>query len=131
MNQRSAIANNNCEVKYSKLYISLILSIAVTIVHAQTYYFRHYEVENGLSNNTVFCSTQDRDGFMWFGTKDGLNRFDGYRFKLFNIDNPDRNNISRDLVGSVACDKDGKLWVGTDKGLYFFNMLQEKLVPFI
>jgi signal transduction histidine kinase/ligand-binding sensor domain-containing protein len=115
----------------SKLYISLLLLLTVSIVHAQTYYFRHYEVENGLSNNTVFCSTQDRDGFMWFGTKDGLNRFDGYRFKLFNIDNPDRTNISRDLVGSVACDRDGKLWVGTDKGLYFFNMQQEKLVPFI
>lgn len=114
-----------------KLYITLIASIAFTIADAQPYYFRHYEVENGLSNNTVFCGIQDKDGFMWFGTKDGLNRFDGYRFKLFNIDNPDRKNLSRDLVGSVALDDRQRLWVGSEKGLFIFNLFSEKLVPVI
>jgi signal transduction histidine kinase/ligand-binding sensor domain-containing protein len=115
----------------SKLYTTLLLSVAFTIAHAQPYYFRHYEVENGLSNNTVFCGIQDKDGFMWFGTKDGLNRFDGYRFKLFNIDNPDRKNLSRDLVGSVACDKEQRLWVGSEKGLFQFHKYREKLLPVI
>jgi len=41
---------------------------------AQPYYFRHYQVENGLSNNTVNCCTQDKNGFLWFGTKEGLNQ---------------------------------------------------------
>ena len=50
---------------------------------AQPYFFRHYQVENGLSNNTVYCSIQDKNGFLWFGTKDGLNRFDGFHFKTF------------------------------------------------
>jgi ligand-binding sensor domain-containing protein/nitrogen-specific signal transduction histidine kinase len=84
-----------------------------------------------LSNNTVFCGIQDKDGFMWFGTKDGLNRFDGYRFKLFNIDNPDRKNLSRDLIGSIALDNQDRLWVGSEKGLFQFHKYREKLLPVI
>ena len=118
-------------MNYSKLYITLFCCIVFTTGYAQPYYFRHYEVENGLSNNTVYCSIQDKDGFMWFGTKDGLNRFDGYRFKLFNIDNPDRKNLSRDLIGSIACDKKNGLWVGSEKGLYYFDTQIEKLIPVI
>jgi hypothetical protein len=44
---------------------------------AQPHYFRHYQVEDGLSNNTVYCTLQDKNGFLWMGTKEGLNRFDG------------------------------------------------------
>ena len=66
------------------LPISTLLVIACFCrTNAQPYYFRHFQVENGLSNSTVFCTTQDKNGFLWFGTKDGLNRFDGYHFKLF------------------------------------------------
>jgi signal transduction histidine kinase/ligand-binding sensor domain-containing protein len=104
--------------------------LLASTVHAQPYYFRHYEVENGLSNNTVFDCIQDKDGFMWFGTKDGLNRFDGYRFKVFNIHNPDKNNLSRDLISSFGKDKNGQLWVGSEKGLFLFDSRTESLLPF-
>ncbi|MEO7767559.1 MAG: two-component regulator propeller domain-containing protein, partial [Ferruginibacter sp.] len=67
------------------LQIAAILLLSPVSINAQSYFFRHYQVENGLSNNMVYCSVQDQDGFLWFGTKDGLNRFDGYHFKLFNI----------------------------------------------
>ncbi len=63
------------------LLFCIFFIIATHFVLAQDYYFKHYQVENGLSNNTVLSSLQDEDGFLWFGTKDGLNRFDGYRFK--------------------------------------------------
>ena len=68
---------------------------------------------------------------MWFGTKDGLNRFDGYRFKTFNISNKDESSLTRDLISALAIDKFGVLWVGSDKGLYHFDAQYEKLVPFI
>ncbi|MBC7830266.1 MAG: histidine kinase [Chitinophagaceae bacterium] len=106
------------------------LLFAVT-VNAQQHYFRHYQVENGLSNNTVFCNMQDKNGFMWFGTKDGLNRFDGYRFKTFHISNNDESSLTRDLISSLAIDKEGILWVGSQKGLYRFDARQERLVAFI
>src|SRR5688500_9205182 len=68
---------------------------------------------------------------MWFGTKDGLNRFDGYRFKTFNINNKDESSLSRDLISALLVDKKGVLWVGSDKGLYQFDAQHEQLVPFI
>ena len=97
---------------------------------AQPYFFRHYQVENGLSNNTVYCSVQDDKGFMWFGTKDGLNRFDGYHFKLFNI-TYDGSTLPPDFISCLLIDKNKTLWVGSQNGLYTFDPEQERLVRFI
>ena len=87
---------------------------------AQPVDFRRYQVDDGLSNNTVLCALQDKKGFMWFGTKVGLNRFDGHNFKTFN------NTILRDA--NIYClyqDRDSMLWVGTDRGLFKYNGLKE------
>lgn len=110
------------------LYLFLLLYASAS---AQPYYFRHYQVENGLSNNTVFCSIQDKNGFMWFGTKDGLNRFDGYHFKTFNIKNEDESSFTHEQVSSLAMDKNNVLWVGSQKGLYWFDAEKERFVRFI
>lgn len=122
-------------MKRNLLIRLLVLSACVlrvgTMQHAnaQPYYFRHYQVENGLSNSTVFCSIQDNDGFMWFGTKEGLNRFDGYHFKLFTTDDTERP-FSPDLIFSLFTDKKGTLWIGSQKGLYWFDARNERLVRF-
>ncbi len=97
---------------------------------AQSYSFRNYQVENGLSNNTVYCNIQDTSGFLWFGTKDGLNRFDGYHFKVFNM-NDDTGGLPTNLIGSLLADKNNILWVGCQKGLYTFDRQKERLVKFI
>ncbi|MDB5013355.1 MAG: hybrid sensor histidine kinase/response regulator, partial [Daejeonella sp.] len=79
-------------------------------------------MENGLSNNTVFCSLQDTKGFMWFGTKDGLNRFDGYTFKTFQNDPDNPTSIGDNFISrSIYEDPKGTLWIGTQKGLYRYN----------
>lgn len=93
--------------------------------YGQPYYFTHYQVENGLSNNSVLCSTQDEMGFMWFGTKDGLNRFDGYSFKVFHSDPDNPNGLGSNLVRALFVDKTGRIWVGTDQGIYLFNPKSE------
>ncbi len=113
------------------LRLLFLLLFFRTVVQAQPYYFRHYQVENGLSNNSVFSSSQDKYGFMWFGTKDGLNRFDGYRFKTFNINSENESSLTRDLIFSLFADKHGTLWVGSQKGLYRFDAQKELLIPFI
>jgi ligand-binding sensor domain-containing protein len=97
---------------------------------AQSYFFRHYQVENGLSNSIVFSSIQDNNGFLWFGTKDGLNRFDGYHFKHYNI-NTKGSSMEPDIIICLAVDKQNTLWVGCQKGLYFFDKEKEILVPVI
>ena len=110
---------------------SLLPVLIFGTASAQPYYFRHYQVENGLSNSTVFCSLQDGNGFMWFGTKDGLNRFDGYRFKVFNIGPGEGSSLTRDEIASLALDRQGALWVGSQKGIYRYDALKERLLPFI
>lgn len=85
--------------------------------------FRHYKVENGLSENSVFCSLQDSKGFMWFGTKDGLNRFDGRNFIVFRHIPNDNNSIGNSFVHALFEDREKMLWVGTEKGMYKYNHL--------
>lgn len=68
---------------------------------------------------------------MWFGTKDGLNRFDGYHFKNFNLNNGNERSLTRDVINSLAAGKDGRLWVGSQKGVYLFAAEKERLIPFI
>ncbi|UII21474.1 hybrid sensor histidine kinase/response regulator transcription factor [Fulvivirga ligni] len=98
----------------------LFCLLLATSVSAQSYYFRHYQVENGLSHNTITCSVQDHEGFMWFGTKDGLNRFDGYSFKIFRNDPQDSTTIGSNFIQNLY-ELNGTLWVGTDGGLYKYN----------
>ncbi|SIQ91844.1 Signal transduction histidine kinase [Maribacter ulvicola] len=81
-------------------------------------------VENGLSHNTVMSSLQDKKGFLWFGTKNGLNRFDGYNFRLFQRDEEQPNTLNSNYILSLH-EYEGKLWVGTASGLYIYNEQNE------
>ncbi|MEN0055926.1 MAG: two-component regulator propeller domain-containing protein [Mucilaginibacter sp.] len=99
--------------------------LSFNVCNAQSYYFRHYQVEQGLSNNTVYCTLQDKHGFLWFGTKDGLNRFDGYTFKTFRHDAADKNSVSSNMIHSLCLDKAGNLWIGNDQGLDRYDFKTE------
>lgn len=92
--------------------------------------FRSYRVEDGLSQNTIWCSLQDSQGFIWIGTKDGLNRFDGRSFKVFRNIPDDPSSIGNNFIRSLYEDKNNRLWVGTDDGLYIYQPETEKFVPF-
>lgn len=86
-------------------------------------YFDHYDIKNGLSQNTVNCLLQDRLGFVWCGTKNGLNRFDGLDFRVINTDEPKKCS----LVSALYEDCDGMLWVGTHQGACIYNPVDETL----
>ncbi|WP_029278463.1 hybrid sensor histidine kinase/response regulator transcription factor [Pedobacter borealis] len=104
--------------KFFLFLSSLIFSS--NFIEAQDYYFNHFQAEEGLSHNTVLTSLQDEDGFMWFGTKDGLNRFDGYRFKTYRSNGDPIHSLGSNFIRSLHEYK-GVIWVGTDKGLYQYN----------
>ena len=76
-------------------------------------HFRHLTVKDGLSQGTVITIFQDNQGFMWFGTQDGLNRYDGYSFRVFKHDPSDSTTVNDNFIVLIAEDTAGSLWVGT------------------
>jgi ligand-binding sensor domain-containing protein/signal transduction histidine kinase len=113
-------------------FLMIFLAFFQTNASSQPYYFRHYQVENGLSNNTVYFIRQDTKGFMWFATKDGLNRFDGIQFKVFRVHTTeDEKHLRTDYIYCILPANDGFLWVGAQRGLYLFNPDKERLEPVI
>ena len=107
------------------VWIVVVLLFFGQSLSGQSYYFRNYQVESGLSHNSVICTLQDKQGFLWFGTKDGLNRFDGYTFKVFRSDPNDSSSIGSNFIQALYESRD-KLWIGTDKGLYAYDEKTEK-----
>lgn len=106
-----------------KKYIVLFLLLyCFNIIWCQNISFRKYEVEDGLSHNSVLSIIQDEKGFMWFGTKDGLNRFDGYNFKLYKTESND--GLSSNFIRCLH-QYAGYIWVGTDNGLYQYDTREE------
>lgn len=99
------------------LRVLLTLIISNFYLFAQTIHFEQLNTSNGLSNNNVYDILQDNTGFIWFATDDGLNRFDGYNFKVFRNDPKNRNSLSDNSIRSLKQSKDGKIWIGTKSGM--------------
>ena len=78
-------------------------------------------IEQGMSNNTVTEIYKDKFGFMWFGTLDGLNRYDGYTFRVFKNKFNDQTSLPNNKISSMAEDSKGNLWIGTEKGIGVLN----------
>ncbi|HXQ36727.1 MAG TPA: two-component regulator propeller domain-containing protein, partial [Anaerolineales bacterium] len=78
--------------------------------------FDHISIEQGLSQSSVRVIFQDSRGFLWFGTEDGLNRYDGYTFKSYKPEPSNPNSISNGWINAIVEDQDGYLWVGTSLG---------------
>lgn len=87
---------------------------------ASNYYFSHISGENGLSQSNVKSIIQDSYGFLWFGTKNGLNRFDGTSIVQMNCDDL-LTGTGNHNISALFEDKDRQLWVGTDRGVYLYN----------
>ncbi|MCR6722616.1 MAG: hypothetical protein NVV59_20500 [Chitinophagaceae bacterium] len=85
---------------------------------------------DGLSSNTITSIIQDSKGFMWFGTRNGLNRFDGTNFKIFRNDPLDSLTLGSNSILSLCDDEAGTLWIGTYKGIYHYNPEKEIFTPF-
>ena len=107
-----------------------IALMSVVNTHAsENLIFEHFNMENGLSQNTINSIIQDDYGFMWFGTKDGLNRFDGLTFKVYRHIPNDLTSLGSSYILSLCKDTDGVLWVGTDVGLYAYDTTNDNFHP--
>ena len=116
------------------VYCLLMLFILVlpfsSPLHSQPLSFRHLTVDNGLSQNSVYAILEDHQGFMWFGTADGLNRYDGYQFKTYKSYARDSSTLSNNTIRALCEDRSGTIWVGTDKGLNRYDRLTDTFVRY-
>src|SRR5579872_4673282 len=83
--------------------------------------FTHISVDQGLSQSTVNAILQDHIGFMWFGTEEGLNRYDGYSFVVYRHNSADPKSLPDDMVTALLEDQKQQLWVGTQRGLGLYD----------
>ncbi len=107
----------------SSFFNLLILSCSVSTIlpnqllaQPQDLKFTNITIEHGLSHSKVNCIYQDRQGFLWFGTNEGLNKYDGYNFTAFQPDPDNPKSISANLIRCMLEDSNGNFWVGTEAG---------------
>ncbi len=93
-------------------------------------HFETLSTEDGLSQNAVLTICQDQQGFMWFGTEAGLNRYDGYQFRIYEHDPENPQTLSDNIVSTVYVDRSGQLWIGTRRGLDRFDPATETFVHY-
>ncbi|MFD0963142.1 ligand-binding sensor domain-containing protein [Pseudofulvibacter geojedonensis] len=107
----------------TKHYVLLLLLLLVTNSFAQynNINFKNLSSKDGLSQNTIYKIFQDSRGFFWFGTEDGLNKYDGYKFKLFNDSHNIDTNIFDKEIRFIDEDSNGEIWFGANKVLNKFN----------
>lgn len=115
------------------IYLFLIISGLSINVRGQLFetFVEHYTVDNGLSQSTVLCILQDSRGYLWVGTQDGLNKFDGYHFQLFKFNPLDTNSISSNWINAIVEDKEGNIWLGTQNGLNKIERKKNRIVRFL
>ncbi|MDR1737456.1 MAG: response regulator [Candidatus Symbiothrix sp.] len=110
--------------KYLFLLMLLLGCLPETV--AQAFSFRHFDIADGLSNNTVKCITQDEQGFVWFGTFYGLCRFDGINFTVYTHRDNDSFSIVGNSITSLVATQEG-VFVGTLNGLDFFSVTENRI----
>ncbi|MBM3176793.1 MAG: hypothetical protein FJZ78_02195 [Bacteroidetes bacterium] len=109
-----------------KLVLAIIFCAIAGALSAQQHALRYYTVKEGLSQNSVTALFRDSRGFLWVGTQDGLNRFDGSEFTRFRHDGNDESSISDQYITSIYEDVRGLLWIGTRNGVNTFDWSTQK-----
>lgn len=107
------------------ILLAFVLLAPNVLAQGKTLRFRRLSIEQGLSQSSVLCSLQDSRGFMWFGTEEGLNRYDGNSFAFFMFDRENPASLSNNSVWAIHEDRQGFLWVGTLDGLNRFDRRME------
>jgi signal transduction histidine kinase/ligand-binding sensor domain-containing protein/DNA-binding response OmpR family regulator len=114
-------------MKYIFIFLSFLFSAAPALVRAQPeqYQFSRIDINNGLSSNQINSILKDRKGFMWFGSMSGLNRYDGYKCKVFKHNSRDTNSLSDDYIVRILEGPEGSIWVETRNGFNVFDPYTE------
>ncbi len=107
--------------------IIIFLIFQCLLIESQTLRFKKITSNEGLSQSEIYSFLKDKHGFMWIGTLDGLNRYDGYKITKYNVGLNEFSSISNNTVHSLAEDAKGRIWIGTDDGLNVLNTENQKI----
>jgi signal transduction histidine kinase/ligand-binding sensor domain-containing protein/DNA-binding response OmpR family regulator len=110
------------------IFFAIIISLKA---YSQDNRFSHITSKDGLSQSEVYCFLKDSRGFMWFGTLDGLNKYDGYSIEIYNTELGNKNSLSNNTIRSLAEDTNGRIWIGTDDGLNMYSPEKEMITQII
>jgi ligand-binding sensor domain-containing protein/signal transduction histidine kinase len=114
------------------LLVSLLFLTSADIVETgNNIRFQRITIAEGLSLSSVYCIFQDSKGFMWFGTEDGLNKYDGKNFKVYRPVPSNKNSLTYRWIEHILEDNSGNLWFGSRNGLSYFNPRKELFVQYI
>ena len=120
-------------MKYSLTYLLfLIISASSVLIYGQDIHpeFNHIDIKQGLANNRIDCMLQDQEGYIWFGTKRGLSRYNGYEFKTYKSQPGDSTSLRYHQISSLYQDENNTLWVGCiSGGLHIYNRKDDNFSP--
>lgn len=114
-------------MKIKAIFTGLFL-LSVIFSSAQQYTFLGYSIGDGLSQSVVNCLFQDSRGYIWIGTQNGLNRFNGYEFAVFTYDPGDTTSIANNWIFAIAEDQNADLWIGTKGGLIKYSRRENRFI---
>lgn len=119
------------KVKYFVTLLYFLLGVSFAFAQKPDLRFKHLKPEHGLSQSTVTAILKDSQGFMWFGTGNGLNKYDGYKFTIYTHNYQDPGSISSNRITDLLEDKEGNLWIATaDRGLNKFDRSTGSFIRF-
>lgn len=104
-----------------RYFLMYVLLLVFFYGESQPRRFKHLTSTDGISQSEVYTFLEDNRGFIWFGTVDGLNRYDGYNIEIFNTSIDDPHSLSNNTIRSLAEDHLGRIWIGTDDGLNLYD----------
>ena len=133
MNQNTIVQKNNFFTGSFSPLLAILFSLflfCINVTQAQEIRFLNTTSEDGLSINGVTKLLQDKKGFIWLGTFNGLNRYDGYTFKIFLPEPGNSKSISHHSLSALVQDNNGYIWCGTKDGLNRFDWRTEKFAKF-
>ena len=110
------------------MLLSILWIYSEALGQSNAFRFTHLTTKEGLSDSSVKGIVRDHQGFMWFGTANGLNRYDGYTFKIYKHQTGDTSTLTDNVINVIYEDRDSLLWIGTDIGLHLFDRSKDDFI---
>jgi streptogramin lyase len=115
-----------------KIVLSIIFCAYLSVSAQDNYKFLHLNVRKGLAHNNVYSLFQDKTGFVWVGTQNGLSKFNGYTFHNYSHDAEDSTTLISDNFGVIFEDSKGRIWLGTyNGGITLYDRANARVYSFV